>query len=142
MGADLEWMNDRACREDDVDPEAFFANNATIESQELAAFAKSICAGCPVKAECLAYAQENRLDHGIWGGFDEYERAQMARRGGVFPRRSKAPTFHTRCGTYSGVSRHRKLEEGLCDDCKQARSVYENELRRKKRAAIREEKTA
>jgi WhiB family redox-sensing transcriptional regulator len=36
--------------------------------------AKSICAECPVRAECLDYALSIREPHGIWGGLTEAER--------------------------------------------------------------------
>ena len=56
---------------------------------DAAAEAKAICARCPVIAECLAYALEQREDFGIWGGKDERERrairkaaARRARPGG------------------------------------------------------------
>jgi hypothetical protein len=39
--------------------------------------AKAICAGCLVKAECLAYAMEWNIGHGIWGGTSERERREM-----------------------------------------------------------------
>jgi WhiB family transcriptional regulator, redox-sensing transcriptional regulator len=36
--------------------------------------AKSICAECPVRIECLDYALSIREPHGIWGGLTEAER--------------------------------------------------------------------
>jgi WhiB family redox-sensing transcriptional regulator len=42
--------------------------------------ARQICAECPVKAECLEYALENRIDHGVWGGCSERERRRIQRR--------------------------------------------------------------
>jgi WhiB family transcriptional regulator, redox-sensing transcriptional regulator len=45
--------------------------------------AKSICAGCIVREECLDYALRIREPHGIWGGLNEVERKQlMDRRAG------------------------------------------------------------
>jgi WhiB family redox-sensing transcriptional regulator len=41
--------------------------------------AKSVCARCPVRAECLAYALDNGLDHGIFGGATEAERRAVRR---------------------------------------------------------------
>jgi WhiB family transcriptional regulator, redox-sensing transcriptional regulator len=41
---------------------------------EYADRARAICAGCPVRAECLAYAEENGEVDGIWGGFTPYQR--------------------------------------------------------------------
>ena len=36
--------------------------------------AQRICAICPVKLACLAYALDNRLNDGVWGGASEQER--------------------------------------------------------------------
>jgi WhiB family redox-sensing transcriptional regulator len=41
--------------------------------------AKSICARCPVKSACLAYALRVHEALGIWGGTTETERRQLAR---------------------------------------------------------------
>lgn len=41
--------------------------------------ARRICAGCPVKKECLEYALEGNIDHGIWGGESERRRRTMRR---------------------------------------------------------------
>ncbi len=42
--------------------------------------AKSICAQCNVKADCLTYAMDIREPHGIWGGLNETERRVMLAR--------------------------------------------------------------
>jgi WhiB family transcriptional regulator, redox-sensing transcriptional regulator len=39
--------------------------------------ARVICARCPVRAECLAYAIEKREAFGIWGGTSERERRSL-----------------------------------------------------------------
>lgn len=44
--------------------------------------AKSICAGCPVQAECLDRGlREERF--GVWGGLDQYARADLRRERGI-----------------------------------------------------------
>ncbi len=46
-----------------VDPEVFFAElPAEVEA------AKRVCAGCPVRQECLAGAVSRREPYGVWGG--------------------------------------------------------------------------
>lgn len=55
-------------------PELWFSPGA-IEHQE----AKRICRDCPVRAECLQYAMETPVDHGIWGGLTERERRRNRR---------------------------------------------------------------
>jgi WhiB family redox-sensing transcriptional regulator len=39
--------------------------------------AKAICATCPVREPCLAYALRIREPHGIWGGLSEAERRPL-----------------------------------------------------------------
>ncbi len=39
--------------------------------------AKSICAECHVRQQCLSYAISIREPHGIWGGLNEAERKQL-----------------------------------------------------------------
>jgi len=67
-----EWMESAACR--GMAANIFFparqgGDHATLDAQAQAtAIAKAICAGCPVKAECLEYATANGESMGIWGG--------------------------------------------------------------------------
>jgi WhiB family redox-sensing transcriptional regulator len=78
--ARANWIAQAACA--GVDPDLFFPSKG-----EASDAAKALCAGCPVKGECLAFA----LDHhcqGIWGGTSERERARL-RRGGVSPQRRR-----------------------------------------------------
>jgi WhiB family transcriptional regulator, redox-sensing transcriptional regulator len=42
--------------------------------------AKSVCASCPVRAECLAYALRHSVRYGIWGGLNERARSLERRR--------------------------------------------------------------
>lgn len=47
-----------------------------------AAEARGICARCPVKAACLDFAMEHRIQFGIWGGVDlERKSRRMCRNG-------------------------------------------------------------
>jgi WhiB family redox-sensing transcriptional regulator len=66
------WMSEGACV--GADPEVFF-----IERGESAAPAKAICAACPVRQECLAYALDNAERFGVWGGKSERERRGLRR---------------------------------------------------------------
>ncbi|MFE9934376.1 WhiB family transcriptional regulator [Streptomyces sp. NPDC005533] len=39
--------------------------------------AKSVCTRCPVQTECLAYALDNRVEHGVWGAMTALERRAL-----------------------------------------------------------------
>jgi WhiB family transcriptional regulator, redox-sensing transcriptional regulator len=71
--AQTDWFDDAACR--DVGTDVFFP---TSEAQ--AAEAKSICAVCPVREECLEHALETRPGDGVWGGLTPTERHRLIRR--------------------------------------------------------------
>jgi WhiB family redox-sensing transcriptional regulator len=72
MGTE-EWMSRGRCR--DLSPTIFFPSDG-IGVQE----AQRICADCPVSDACLAYALDNHIDHGVWGGASERERRRILRR--------------------------------------------------------------
>lgn len=79
-----EWMARCACRFED--PEIFFPtaeDGPALVAQ--VALAKSICARCAVRAECLHEAQA-RIPYGIAGGLTPDERrAPRPRRDGIEP---------------------------------------------------------
>lgn len=66
------WVLDGLCAQ--VDPEAFYPDKG-----ESTAAAKSVCQGCPVRAECLSFALENRERYGVWGGLSERDRRKLLR---------------------------------------------------------------
>ncbi|KPI18501.1 transcription factor WhiB [Actinobacteria bacterium OK006] len=73
MGGDVEeWGERAACRT--ADPEKLFVEGAAQNR------AKAVCIGCPVQTECLAYALDNEIEHGIWGSMTERERRALLRR--------------------------------------------------------------
>jgi WhiB family redox-sensing transcriptional regulator len=59
----------------------FFGPDAEFVSarRDREAEAKAICAGCPVRLECLAYALDSGEAYGVWGGLSEDERRAMRR---------------------------------------------------------------
>ena len=73
-----DWRQRAACR--DEDPELFFPLSDIGPGAHQVARAKTVCARCPVRAECLDYAVANGLDHGIFGGATESERRTLRRR--------------------------------------------------------------
>ena len=62
-----------------ADPELFFPVSASGPSLDQITQAKAICAGCPVRQQCLAFALNTRQNHGVWGGMSEEERRPRAR---------------------------------------------------------------
>lgn len=66
------WMQDALCAQ--TDPDVFFP-----EKGGTSAPAKSICAGCDVRPECLHYAVRTQQRHGVWGGTSERDRAKLAK---------------------------------------------------------------
>jgi len=77
-----EFRHRAACRS--VDPEVFFPTAvAGPELEVQVSVAKTVCAGCPVRSECLAWAL-SALPDGIAGGMTEHERREeRARRRGA-----------------------------------------------------------
>ena len=67
-----DWAALGACANED--PDALFVQGAAQQS------AKIVCQTCPVIAECLADALENRTEFGVWGGMTERERRALLRR--------------------------------------------------------------
>lgn len=86
---DRQWRDRAACR--DTDPEAFFPVAETgPEHEAQVAVAKAICAGCPVRAECFAWALKG-LAYGIAGGMTEDERRRHRAVRHRSPRPARAP---------------------------------------------------
>lgn len=68
------WLAQAKCS--GVDPDLFFPGRGVDTKTP-----KAICAGCPVRAECLDHAMSRNEKHGIWGGTSERERRRMRRTG-------------------------------------------------------------
>jgi WhiB family transcriptional regulator, redox-sensing transcriptional regulator len=71
-----DWRLLAACSR--ADPELFFPVSRSGPSLDQVTQAKAICAGCPVRQQCLAFALDTRQDHGVWGGMSEEERRLRA----------------------------------------------------------------
>jgi len=71
--AEFTWMRDAKCR--GIDPAEFFPSDGLGVDR-----ARRVCDDCPVRAECLEYALEYRIEHGVWGGASERERRRILRR--------------------------------------------------------------
>jgi WhiB family transcriptional regulator, redox-sensing transcriptional regulator len=66
----LDWQTQARCSE--VDPEIFFPERGGSSKA-----ARSVCAQCDVRMECLEYALNNKEQFGIWGGTSERERRRL-----------------------------------------------------------------
>jgi WhiB family transcriptional regulator, redox-sensing transcriptional regulator len=67
------WGQQAACASRCFDPDSWFAP-ADDERQMVA---RDVCSTCPVRRSCLAQALVVNEPDGIWGGFDETERAWL-----------------------------------------------------------------
>lgn len=69
---EVDWMEQANCL--GARPDFFFPSDlaGVIAAQE-------ICARCVVKQQCLDYALDNKIGHGIWGGASERDRRGILR---------------------------------------------------------------
>lgn len=66
-----DWRERAVCAS--TDPELFFP----LKGGGKLGPALAVCAGCPVREQCLAFALDNRIMHGIWGGLSERRRRRL-----------------------------------------------------------------
>jgi WhiB family redox-sensing transcriptional regulator len=81
LGLDDSWMVDGICHPDHVPrhhPNVWFPNDGAgvLHAQRL-------CSVCPVQVECLEYALDLRINHGVWGGESERGRRVILKEMGV-----------------------------------------------------------
>ncbi len=74
------WQDQAACRDQDVI--IFFGPDGERqpERDRREARSEALCAGCPVRVDCLNYALSRPEKYGVWGGLSEDERAAERRR--------------------------------------------------------------
>jgi WhiB family transcriptional regulator, redox-sensing transcriptional regulator len=72
MAVRTDWHEDAACR--GADPDLFFPISTTGAALRQIEQAKRICRNCPVRIQCLAWAVDNGVTDGVWGGTTEDER--------------------------------------------------------------------
>jgi WhiB family redox-sensing transcriptional regulator len=65
-----DWLVDAECN--GVDPDLFFPKRG-----EDATAAKAVCARCVARFECLEYALDENIMHGVWGGLSGRERRRI-----------------------------------------------------------------
>lgn len=77
LDGDATWQADAVCAQ--TDPDAFFPDSEQPSHQ--VRDAKAVCAGCPVRLECLEAGMGEPF--GIWGGLTSPERRRLRRSTGV-----------------------------------------------------------
>ena len=71
---DRSWQEFSNCL--GVDPDLFFPDREDVQG---VARAKAVCATCPVREDCLAFAVELNQSEGVWGGHTPAERRRLRR---------------------------------------------------------------
>lgn len=107
------WQDRAACL--DADPELFYAPGDWDHAPARAAAAKTWCATCPVRTECLDDALRGDDKHGIRGGMTPTERDHHKRSA-----RRRQPITH---GTEKGFLQHKRRGERPCLPCADANST-------------------
>lgn len=88
------WRYDAKCRDiewavtdiDGVKYDIWFPPRDKTKYKDLADAAKAVCFGkdglppCPVRVQCLLYAESIDEQHGIWGGLSHRERNALRRK--------------------------------------------------------------
>jgi WhiB family transcriptional regulator, redox-sensing transcriptional regulator len=77
-GSATDWRSAGACL--GADPDLFFPISTTGPAEKQVARAKTICAGCTVRTECLEFALAHEQVYGIWGGTTPEDRQRDRRR--------------------------------------------------------------
>ena len=72
MNWNEDWATMASCNQ--ARPDELFVRGAAQNR------AKQLCAGCPVRTECLAEALDNQIEWGVWGGMTERERRALLRK--------------------------------------------------------------
>lgn len=83
-----EWWSLAACQS--ADPDLFFPISSSGPAVRQIARAKAVCAGCPVRTDCLRYALAADPVQGVWGGMSEEERRLLRRREAKAKARARA----------------------------------------------------
>ena len=71
LARDGSWRDAAACA---GSGDLFFPEKGRTDQAEAA---RQVCAGCPVRRQCLGFALENEERHGVWGGLTERERRKV-----------------------------------------------------------------
>lgn len=101
---DEPWRQHAACQ--GVDPDMWFLDRG--ESVLGRPHVVRICDACPVALDCLGYALDRGIHHGIWGGKTERQRKRLGSSGRhrvlVASGRRADVVLHAVAGGWSGSS--------------------------------------
>lgn len=114
-----DWFDRAACR--GLGPDLFYPDTVGPNVGP----AKAICAGCPVRQECLERGLDASEGFGVWGGLSPKERRPLRNRRTEL----KPPTHGTTAGYHYHHTR-RDLWGPPCAACRQAHSLRMAERRR------------
>lgn len=128
-----QWTRRAACAGSD-EPDLWFPVGEKGPALLQAAEAQAACRRCPVIEICLAWALDNHIHEGVWGGATEEERKSIRRRAA----RDKARPDLAECGTQAAYQRHTSRHEPICDPCRKAntKARQEQAKRRELRGAV------
>lgn len=139
-----EWHQQAACRDHEfrrgeIDP--WHPDGDRQRVRDAVTYAKAVCHGCPVRAECLDEALAEKAQYGIRGGLTAPERVRLrlygtteikTKRGGKrTPRTPRAKREPAPCGTRAAYTRHRRNGETPDQACIDANAEY---MRRQREA--------
>lgn len=110
-----EWAEHAACKGEPAD--VFFPRHARHgrrgRDNSVYRTARSICAACPVRAECLTHAIAHDERHGMWGGHTPEERDVMPG--------ERLGTRPTTCAVCGGLAWTKSGQRVLCHSCREVR---------------------
>ena len=133
---DTYWRDHAACS--GADPRLFdepSRDESPSDAHQRIQRATAICAGCPVRNECLTEAIRCE-DTGIRGGV--MRQYALGRNSGEVVTRANPLRAYEPCGTYGAYQRHRRWGEPIDPDCQAAHTRQ----RAKERANARARRAA
>jgi WhiB family transcriptional regulator, redox-sensing transcriptional regulator len=86
-----QWRAAGACLS--ADPDLFYPITSGRGVTSETRMALRICAGCPVRQQCLDFAMRSPEVHGIWGGTTPADRLRARRRRAERRRRASGPSW-------------------------------------------------
>lgn len=128
MVSGYQWMDRAACA--GQDPELWFPDGSDVVAAERA---RTVCAGCPAREQCLDYALHMPLSYGIFAGTTPAERAQLRAERGIKGR--PGPMWLAPHGTPAAYKRHQRAGERPCDACYRAEQIRAEPYNAARRAA-------